>query len=300
MSRHVMVLPFVCGVSLVLSVALTHDLKAADKSSQTFKKPIRNPKFDPQAEQVEIFDAMDTGLVTVKLIPKNALGGTLLNENKTDTPLTVKIPDAVAAVSIHSQLGNQGLMGLGNPGGGNNQAGGQQALGGGIGQPQGNGLPGIGGQNGQIGAPNGQGFFSIPAEKVISLPFNSVCLEHGKPEPGGNSRYTLVPITRISRDPVLRQLLTVVATGKVDQKATQAAAWHLANKLSFQTLSEKTTLHLGTLTPIPDFSREQIQEAEKLVDEARHKAADAEVTKAEQIQPEPVAEAGKSIRLATK
>jgi hypothetical protein len=286
MSRHVMALRIVCGVFLVVAVAFTNELNAANKTGQTFKKPIRNPKYDPQAEQVDLFEAVDAGLVTIRLIPKNALGGNVLIENKTEKSLTVKIPDAVAGVSIHSQAGNPGLgnLGLGN-GGAGNQGGAQQQLGGAIGQLPGNGPAGVNGQNGPgvgQGLPGvGQGFFSIPADKVISLPFNSVCLEHGKPEPSGKSRYTLVPVSRISRDPVLYQLLTIVGTGKFDTKSTQAAAWHLANKMSFQTLAEKVTTPLGSLTQTPDFTREQIVEAEKLVAQARHNAADAELTKTE-------------------
>lgn len=293
MTRRELALRIACGVSFIVSTSVASELMAANKPSSTFKKPIRNPKFDPEAEQVELFKAIEAGQITVRLIPKSAAGGNVLIENKTDQPISVKIPDVVAGVSIHSQLGNQGLgnPGLGNGGGGNQGA--PQQLGGGIGQGQGN-------ANGPAGAPgqgNGQGFFSIPADKVVSLPFNSVCLEHGKPEPTSNSKYTLVPISRVSRDPALHQLLTVVAAGKTDPKSVQAAAWHLANKMSFQTLAEKVTTHLGALTQTPDFTPEQIHEAEKLVAEAKQKAADIVVAPA---NVDSVAELSKETRVANK
>lgn len=290
-----------CGIAcfaLLLTATPSIELHAAGKAASS-RKPIKNPKFDPTAEQVDLFAAVDAGQVTVKLIPKGAAGGKVFIENKTDKPLTVKIPEVVAAASIHSQLGNfAGNQGFGGPigggPGGGNQAGGQQVLGGGVGQ-QANGIggPGNGPGNGQ--GP-GQGFFSIPAEKTISVTFNSVCLEHGKPEPSANSKYTLVPVTRFSRDPVLHQLLAVVATGKSEQKACQAAAWHLSNKMSFQTLAEKTTTPLGSLTQTPDFTKEQIQAAQDLVDEARRRATEAQAsttvedpaTNAEPSTSEPV------------
>ena len=292
-----------CGLislTLIIGVSLPTELIAANKAAQSFKKPIRNPKFDPAAEQVDLFDAVDAGQVTVKLIPKSAQVGTVFIENKTGKPLTVKIPEAVAAVSIHAQIGNPGAgnlgLGFGNPGNGN-QAGAPQKLGGGIGQAPGNG-PGAG--NGPVGQVPGGGFFSIPAEKVVTLHLNSVCLEHGKIEPSANSKYTLVPINRVTRDPVLHQLLAVVGSGKVDSKASQAAAWHLANKMSFQTLAEKTTTPLGTITQIPDFTREQIQTAEQLVADAKHRAAEANLIGAAEPNAESDSVDAKPVRLATK
>ena len=67
-------------------------------------------KFDPFAEQVDLFEAVDAGQVTVRLIPKNAMGGNVLIENKTDKPLTVSTqsvsntesPSLVQTASTHS------------------------------------------------------------------------------------------------------------------------------------------------------------------------------------------------------
>jgi hypothetical protein len=264
------------SLSLGLAVAIPAELVAAEKIKSSLKKPVKNPKFDPAAPQVDLFEAVDRGQVTVRLIPKSAKGGRVLIENKTDKPLTVKIPEAVAGVSIHSQIANvqagqegQILFGLDKVGAGNEQ--GPQQLGGGIvpglgkDQPAGNN-PGFG-----PGQGIGQGLFSVPAETVISLQFNSVCLEHGKPEPTSNSKYTLVPVSRISRDPVLYQLLVVVGAGKVDKQAAQVAAWHVANRMSFQELSVVTNTTVGSLTQTPDFSLDQITKAEQLVARARER-----------------------------
>lgn len=293
----------IASIALLLVTSCPSDLNAATKTASA-RKPIRNPKFDPTAEQVDLFAAMESGHVTVKLIPKGASGGNVFIENKTDRPLTVKIPEVVAAASIHSQIGNLfGNQGFGNPGagggGGGNQAGGQQVLGGGIGQ-QGNGPGGANGPGAGQNPGNVPGFFSIPAEKTIALTFNSVCLEHGKVEPSANSKYTLVPVTRFSRDPVLHQLLTVVAAGKTEQKACQAAAWHVSNKISFQTLSEKTTTPLGSLTQTPDFTREQIQAAQDLVEEARKRASDAQASTTLESSPDATATASETVRVAKK
>ena len=140
---------------------------------------------------------------------------------------------------------------------------------------------GMGG--GGMGGAGGGGFFSIPAEKVVSLQFNSVCLEHGKPEPGPNSKYTIVPLSRVSTDPVLYQLLTKVGTGKVDPQAAQAAAWHLTDKMSFQELAEKVEEHLGDINPSPYFTRDQLLGAQQLLSQAMAKADEKE--EAEKLAP---------------
>lgn len=235
------------------------------------KKPIRNPKFDPAGEQVEFFAAIEAGQIEARLIPKNALGGNVLIENKTDKPLNVKVPEAAVGVPMNFQFGGGGggFGGGGQQGGiGGQQGGGQQQQGGGFGGGQQGGFGGAGG--GQQGG--GGGFFSVPPERVISLPFNSVCLEHGKPDPTPSSRYKLVPVSQVSQDPVLYELLTVVGTGKVDSQAAQAAAWHLTDKMSFQQLAAKATTHLGGQAPTPYFSQAQLQGAQQLLALSTQKA----------------------------
>ena len=266
--------------ALVVSGWQGPELSAAGNKAVS-KKPIRNPKFDPSGEQVEFFAAIEAGQIEAKLIPKNALSGTVLIENKTDKPLNVKVPEAAVGVPMHFQFGGggqQGGFGGGQQGGGQ-QGGGQQQQGGGMGGGQQGG--GGGGQQGG----GGGGFFSIPPERVISLPFNSVCLEHGKPEPTSSSRYKLVPVSQVSQDPVLYELLTVVGTGRVDSQAAQAAAWHLTDKMSFQQLAAKTMTHLGGLPPTPYFSQAQMQGAQQLLALSTQKAEERKDKKPAVEQP---------------
>ncbi len=277
-------------LALILVASHPTELAAANKTGKTgrksFKRPIRNPRFDPSAEQVDLFEAVDAGRVVARLIPKDATGGNVLIENKTDQPLTVKIPAAVVGASIHAQLGNLpgGMLGAGNNQGPPGQAASFQMIGGAIGALQGavnaqgpgnNQFPG----NGQ-GPQNGMGvnFFSIPAEKVVTLTFNSVCLEHGKLEPDSSCHYTLVPVSKVSQDPVLYQLLAVVGSGNVNTHSAQAAAWHLTDKMSFQELADKSDAPLGGVLPSPYFSRDQIVGAKRLLEQATERAAELKTT----------------------
>lgn len=308
MARHPTAWLVVCGLAslaLAVAVSLPTDLAAANKVTQPAKKPIRYPKFDPAADKVNLFDAVDAGQVTVRLIPNDAMSGTVLIENKTEKPLTVKIPDAVVGISIHAQIGNNGFgnngfgnNGIGNNAGANNGQGnmgaGQQMQGGGVGMNQQNGQPGIGQQNGPGNPP--PGFFSVPAEKIISLSFTSVCLEHGKPEPNSSSKYTLVPVSRVSKDAVLYQLLAKVGTGKVDAQAAQAAAWHLTDKMSFEELADKMNIPLGGLGAAPYFSREQILGGKQLLAEATERVAEEKPAEKSETNVETSVKLTKSAR----
>ena len=280
-----------CCLALVASSWNFNELSVAgDSKKPANKKPIQNPKFDPSGEQVEFFAAIDAGQIEAKLIPKNALSGNVLIENKTDKPLNVKVPEAAVGVPMNFQFGGgggqQGGFGGGQQGG--QQGGGQQRQGGGMG---GGGQQGGFGGGGQQGGGGGAGgFFSVPPERVISLPFNSICLEHGKPEPTSSSRYKLVPVSQFSEDPVLYELLTVVGTGKVDSQAAQAAGWHLTDKMSFQQLAAKAMTHLGGQQPTPYFSQAQLQGAQQLLALSAQKAEARKDKK-------PAAETPKSARV---
>jgi len=58
------------------------------------------------AETVEFFKAMKDGDIDVKLILKDATGGTVTIKNNTKRPLTVKLPEAYAGVPVagHREL----------------------------------------------------------------------------------------------------------------------------------------------------------------------------------------------------
>lgn len=234
-------------------------------SVQAAGKPaITKPKYDPNAPVVELFKGMEDKKLDVTLIQKNSKTGNLLIENKTDETLTIDLPDAFVGVHVLNQF-QQGGGGLGQQGGG----GGGQSTGGGGGGQQGGG--GLGQQGG-----GGQGFFSIPPGKLVRVPVNSVCLEHGKPEPMSRMKYQVLPVEKVSTDPVLYQLLRAVATGRVNKNAAQAAAWHLANGKSWRELAAMKFKRAGNLPSPPLFSYADLRQADRLVSMAKVKAKEAE------------------------
>jgi hypothetical protein len=251
---------------------------------------------------VGLFEGMEDGRLEVTVIAKDANGGNLLIENKTDKPLTVAMPEAVVGVHVLKQFagggggmmggGGMGGMGGGGLGGGGQSGGGQQAFGGGGlgggGGGFGGGGGGFGGGGGMMGG-GGGGFFSIPAEKVVRLPYKSVCLEHGLPEPHPRSQYRLVKVEDFSDDPALGQLLRRLGDPRVDHQALQAAAWHLTDKMSWEELAAKGYRRVGGLGWQSYFHPVQLRQAQQLVAVSQAEAREtAETDDAAPARTQPV------------
>jgi len=87
--------------ALVAIFCVNSVLPAAARTRRV--RPISKPKFDPAAKQVELFKGMKDGSLAARLILKNSREGNLLIQNKTDQPLTVKLPDAFVGVQVLKQ-----------------------------------------------------------------------------------------------------------------------------------------------------------------------------------------------------
>ncbi|MFQ5731321.1 MAG: hypothetical protein ACE5KM_05120 [Planctomycetaceae bacterium] len=225
---------------------------------------------------------MKKGQLAVRVIAKNSKGGRVLVENKTGKPLTVQLPKAFVGVQVLKQIGAPGAGvgaggglggGAGGYGGGGQGGfgGGQQPLGGGFG---GGGFGGGlgGGLGGGYGAGAGGGIFSVPSKRIVAVPFKSVCLAHGKPEPTPKARYRMVKVEDYTSDKTLQQLITLVGTRTIDTRVAQAAAWHLTDKMSWRQLAMKKRKRLGGVGPVPYFAPAHVYAAQRLVAKA---AADA-------------------------
>ena len=246
-----------CVALLALGLLAVGTAEAAKKGQ------ITKPKLDPNAPVVELFKGMKDGKLSTKLLQKNSKTGNLLIENLTKETITVQMPESFVGVHVLNQFGGGGGGGLG---------GGQQG-GGGGGQSTGGGGQGGGGQGGGGQQGGGGGFFSIPPEKVVRLSVTSVCLEHGKPEPSVRMEYKIHPVESVSTDPVLKELLNLVATGRINTNVAQAAAWNIANGKSWQQLSQMKFNRLAR-PDTPQFSHTELAYAQQLVAAAKQRAVD--------------------------
>ena len=229
-----------------LVVGLVFPTFAADTQKES-KKVISALKANDSLEHIDVFSGIEQGVLEVRLIPQDAFGGNILIENKGEKPLNVDFPAAFIGRQVLKQLLNP------QPGNGpgvqnnNGQPGGAQIQGGGLGlgSNTNGGLGNPGGAGNGAGAGAGNGFFSVPTDKIIRVAYRSVCLEHGKPDPSPRMTYRLGRVEEFSDDPVLVETLKIVASGEEDPQAAQAAVWHVANKMSWKQLGEKTIAHVG-------------------------------------------------------
>jgi hypothetical protein len=180
---------------------------------------------------VDLFDALEANDIEVKLIPRDATQAQMLVTNKTKKPLTVRLPAAFAGVPVLAQRGGGG-GGFGGGGGG-----------GGGGQNQAMGGGGMGG--GMGGGGMGGGMMNIAPEKVAKLKFSTVCLEHGKKDPRPGIPYEIRPLETVTTQPGVKELLASLGSKGLTQRAAQAAAWHLANGMSWRELANKRIVHLN-------------------------------------------------------
>ncbi len=224
----------------------------------------------PAGEVVEMFTGIEKGQIEVQLIPKDSTQCTVLVKNKTEKPLSIKLPDAFAGVPVLAQMGGMGGGrggggmgggGMGGMGGGMGGGGGQMmggGMGGGGGGMGGGGMGGMGGQGG------GGGMFNVPPEKIGQLKVPTVCLEHGKPEPRPGMKYEIKPIEQASDKPAVRELCSILGRGELNQRVAQVAAWHLNNNMSWDELAKKQYKFANGMTR-PYFSRDEIQAAMRAV-----------------------------------
>lgn len=263
----------ICGLMLLGCLALWTQ-KGTEAAEKARKPVMKTLKYDPTAPQADLFQAMADEKVSVRLVAKNEFEGHVLVENKTDAPLTIKLPDAFVGVQVLPQFGGGGGGGGGDPfgGGGGQQGGGAQAGGGGFGGGQ-QGGGGFGGGGGGQGG-GGGGFFSIPVATVAKVPVTMVCLEHGKKSPRPSLNYTIIPPEKYSTDPRVHEICKAVGTGKLDRASAQAAAWHICNKMSWSELANKMYNNLGA-ADTPYFSQDQLMRAQAIVSMTDARVAEA-------------------------
>jgi hypothetical protein len=257
-----------CALVGALAVSLVAPGISADSKKETKKKVGPAVKVDESLEHIDVFEGIEKGVLDVKMIPNDAMGGNMLIENKGDKPLNVDFPPAFVGKQVLKQFGGGfgggqqggGFGGGGQQGGFGGGGGGQQQQGGGFGGGQQGGGGGFGG--GQQGG-GGGGFFSVPTDRIVRVAYRSVCLEHGKPEPTTRSTYRIGKVEEFSEDPVLEETLKMVASGQLDPQAGQAATWHLTNQMSWQELAAKSIPHVGR-PATPYFSAETLARAQNI------------------------------------
>ena len=240
------------------------------------------------AEQVELFAAMDAGQIEVNIVPRDSTRITMQVENLTEGPLLVRLPAAAVAVPVLAQFFPPLLPpprpnppqrgGLGFP---NNRRGpvpifnaNGNRFGNGF-QPLPENIRFLQGDNplglDQLAAEfrrapfDENGLLSVPAGRTIRIRLDSVCLEYGKPEPRPRIAYELRPLETFSVDPTLKQVLAMLPYEGVSQREIQIASWHLASDMSWEDLDALRVEHLNGRSE-RRFETAEIDRAREIVD----------------------------------
>ena len=105
----------------------------------------------------------------------------------------------------------------------------------------------------------------LPLASATKIRVPTVCLEHGKPEPSPNQTNKMIRTDSFSDDPKLAVVLESLGSGEVPQKIAQAAAWNIANGLSWERLSAEMIDHVGGVPDEPFFTRAELVTAHRVV-----------------------------------
>ena len=197
------------------------------------------------AQEVDLFQAIADDQIEVGVIQGNMRAGKLFVKNKTDKPLSVRMPKAI---------GTRPIMGQ--------DVGGQNQL---LGGNMGMGMGGMG-----MGGMGMGGMMNVPAEEVQAVKFQSLCLEYGKPEPKASVPYELCKIEECTQKPEV--IAVVESLHNLNQRSAQLAAWHLNNGISVEELASETVLR-GNGLRTPNFSQEEVAQGILIIRQARAYAA---------------------------
>jgi hypothetical protein len=104
---------------------------------------------------------------------------------------------------------------------------------------------------------------------------DTVCLEHGKPDPHPRLSYKLVPLQTISEDVRVAQVCQWLGEGVVKPAVAQAATWHLANGLGWEELARKNRHESRYTGNTPWFSAAELESAWGLTERLRKEHGDS-------------------------
>lgn len=260
------------SLSLLLMAAVT----TSERGTAAERRTPGTFPLDPDAPKVDLFVGLERGDLEHRLVMKDETQGTLYLTNKSQKPLTVQLPSSAVGVQVTKQGrtsfggggGGGGFGGGGQGGGGFGGAGGGgQAAGGGLGGGGGGG--GFGGGGGGFG---GGGFGSIPPEKTVKIPFHSVCLEYGKKTPNSRMNYELIATEKYTDDIRQQELLKLVASGRFEPSAAQAAAWNVFSKLPWEKLASLKEETVGDPITTIRFNPNQMRMAQQMVSNADYRS----------------------------
>lgn len=236
----------------------------------------------------DLFQAIQDGKVEAKVIARDPNHVRVFLKNPAKNPVSVKLPDVLAARPILAQgFFNGGGGGGGQGFGFNNSSSSSMQV------PQ-----AVGGATPGTSARSGGTVFNIPPESVREMRLETVCLEHGKPNPKSSVTYELAKLEDVCKEPAVESLLIRYGRGDLDRDVVQAAAWNLANGLAWRDLQSMTEPVAGNAVK-PVYSSDQLSAARRLAEAAKQEIAARKRPAATQSAAKPITVEGQTINVPT-
>jgi len=207
-----------------------------------------------KAREVKLLEADRQGEIETRWIAFSSAEGRLIITNKTDKPLKVLVPSDMTAEHMVPAESK------GGPGR-------AQTLG--IGPHAGKGYQ----QNGFFNDGPDAAFFYVPAGKSARADLPSVCLEYGRPDPSKNKRYVLRAVVAFTNPAPIVAFLKAWHAQRFSQNVAQAAAWRLADGLSWEKLASLRSIGVGPFAVgEPMFPQRDLNAAKQVAEDATAEA----------------------------
>jgi hypothetical protein len=230
----------------------------------------------PRGDVVELFQGIEDGQIEVQFIPRSSKEARLLVSNKTDKPISVKLPTAFFGAPVLAQI--QPVQ----PAVPRQPAQFQQQPNpflqpGPFRQPVPPVTPPDPRAPQRLGVAPQQVFFNVPPEKVGQVKLEAICLDHGNPNPRAAMKYEIRPISELAGKQGLAEVLESLGRGEIDHTAAQLAAWHLSNDMSWEKLAGLRE-HQPLVTK-PTYTKKEIEAGKKAAQKAADMAEQRRLTK---------------------
>ena len=232
-------------------------------------------KFNPDAETVRFFDAIDAGQLQVRVTAEGANRCRFRITNLSADSLNVVMPEAFAAVPVSlAEAQDEPIMiEDAEPGEGDEPPPENDDLP----PPEYDDLPPPDDpQKLGIGCPYADGseintFCFIPG-RTAHLQLRSVCLEHDHPGPSPKHHYEVRPMHTVTNIKGVYEICAMMGRGEIDHQVAQVAAWHLNNQISWRQLWDESQNGPAAVGRRGGMTRKQIFEAIEAVEKAVQKS----------------------------
>jgi len=107
--------------------------------------------------------------------------------------------------------------------------------------------------------------WQLPPGRIVSQSVPCFCLEFGKPDPSPRVAYLLRPLTDLTHNSAVKELLIQFSRYQLPQRVTQLAVWRVGNQVPWNMLA-KTKLPRSVAGRNRSFKPQELQAARIMIE----------------------------------